>query len=294
VTTILVVDDNALDRTVIGKSVEAAGWSVDFAANGREAFEKLAENAPDLILTDLQMPEMDGLELVRQARSRYPDIPVVLITAFGSEELAVAALQAGASSYVPKRNLHRDLRPALELVLDAAESQRERVRLYEFMTSTQSHFTLGYDPAGTRALVRHFQDTLQMMNVCDAAQARQVGTALNEALRNALDHGNLELSSTLREADDGSYDRLRQQRQQESPYRDRKVHVLTHLSRNEARCVIRDEGCGFDCSALPDPTDPENLLKPCGRGIMLMCAFMDEVTYNDQGNEVTLVKRGAT
>ena len=94
-TTILVVDDNALDRKLMGKSVEAAGWSVEFAENGRQAFEKIGQKVPDLVLTDLQMPEMDGLELVRQTKARFPATPVVLVTAYGSEELAVAALQAG-------------------------------------------------------------------------------------------------------------------------------------------------------------------------------------------------------
>ena len=161
------------------------------------------------------------------------------------------------------------------------------------MTETQSHFTLGYDKAGPRALVAYCQDALQMMNLSDAAKTRQVGTALNEALRNALDHGNLELDSSLREADDGSYERLRHQRQQESPYCDRRVHVETRFSRNEATYIIRDEGPGFDSSALPDATDPDNLLKPCGRGIMLMRTFMDDVTYNNRGNEVTLIKQRA-
>jgi anti-sigma regulatory factor (Ser/Thr protein kinase) len=63
------------------------------------------------------------------------------------------------------------------------------------------------------------------------------------------------------------------------------------VSRTEAKFVIRDEGPGFDPSTLPDPTDPENLLRPCGRGVMLMRTFMNEVTFNDRGNEVTLIWR---
>ncbi len=58
--------------------------------------------------------------------------------------------------------------------------------------------------------------------------------------------------------------------------------------------MIRDEGSGFDRSELPDPTDPENLLKSSGRGVMLMQTFMDEVIFNDRGNEVTLIKRRAS
>ena len=76
-----------------------------YAENGREALTRLQEQAPDLVLTDLHMPEMDGLELVVEVRKSCPLVPIILMTAFGSEEIAIQALQKGAASYVPKRNL---------------------------------------------------------------------------------------------------------------------------------------------------------------------------------------------
>ena len=66
---------------------------------------------------------------------------------------------------------------------------------------------------------------------------------------------------------------------------------MASLSRSQAVFVIRDDGPGFDPSTLPDPTDPEYLERPHGRGLMLMRTFMDEVTYNAAGNEVRMVKR---
>ena len=63
------------------------------------------------------------------------------------------------------------------------------------------------------------------------------------------------------------------------------------LSSCEARFTIRDEGKGFDPSSLPDPTDPENLLKASGRGLLLVRTFMSEVTFNGIGNEITMIKR---
>jgi CheY-like chemotaxis protein len=71
------------------------------AGNGRDALEKIKSAPPDLVVTDLVMPEMDGLELVKEVRRTYPTIPVILMTAHGSEEIAAAALKAGAASYVP-------------------------------------------------------------------------------------------------------------------------------------------------------------------------------------------------
>ena len=71
----------------------------------------------------------------------------------------------------------------------------------------------------------------------------------------------------------------------------RRIRVTAHITPEEMEISIRDEGSGFDPSKLPDPTDPENLDRPCGRGVMLMRAFMDDVRYNETGNEVTLVRK---
>lgn len=291
-TRVLIVDDNPLDLRVAAKLVESEGMETAFARNGREAIDQLATDRPDLLLTDLDMPQVNGLELVREVRRSHPSLPVVLMTARGSEEIAVEALRSGASSYVPKRNLKRDLAETLQMVLAAANVRDERRRLLGLMESTESRFVLGYEPRGPASLVRYCQDALRMMNLCDDAEVVRVGTALTEAIQNAVDHGNLELDSTLREEGDGSgYHELGRRRAAELPYRDRRVYVTARFTPSEATFVIRDEGPGFDPASRPDPTAPENLALSYGRGLMLIHTFMDEVGFNDRGNEITMVQR---
>jgi anti-sigma regulatory factor (Ser/Thr protein kinase) len=118
-----------------------------------------------------------------------------------------------------------------------------------------------------------------------------VAVALEEALNNALYHGNLELTSELREAERQAYRDLVGARLQTAPYRDRRIFVDAKLSRTAVVFTIRDEGRGFDPSQLPDPTGPENLEKASGRGLLLMHTFTDELLFNQVGNEVTLIKR---
>jgi anti-sigma regulatory factor (Ser/Thr protein kinase) len=67
--------------------------------------------------------------------------------------------------------------------------------------------------------------------------------------------------------------------------------VWAQLTHSEATISIRDQGPGFDPKSLPDPTDPENIGKISGRGLLLIRTFMDDVRFNDTGNEITLVKR---
>src|SRR5262245_5394091 len=97
-TRVLVVDDNAEDRLLVGTIVEQnLGWQVAQAKHGKEALALFEREPPDLVVTDLQMPEMGGLELVEALRKKYPLVPVVLMTAFGSEDMAIKALQGGAA-----------------------------------------------------------------------------------------------------------------------------------------------------------------------------------------------------
>lgn len=298
---VLVVDDSPVDRRLASKFLEkrdsappgeeATGFVVLNASNGKEALEIIAREKPDVVVTDMQMPEMSGLDVVLQVRARFPLIPVVVMTAHGSEELAVRALQSGAASYVPKRDLARDLLETVEGVLEAANSKRDRKRLMASLTGTESRFTLDNDPALIPALVTYLKENVFRMSGSDDTGLIQTTMALREALLNAMEHGNLELDSALKEADEHSYHELARTRKTQSPYRERKVHVTARETKEEAVYVIRDEGKGFDTSALPDPTDPANLEKRSGRGLLLMRTFMSEVRHNDIGNEVTLIRR---
>ena len=289
---VLVVDDSAVDRLRTEKILaKDAGLTVSVAANGKEALEHLARGLPDIVLTDMQMPEMDGLQLVEEIRSRYPAVPVILMTAHGSEELAVQALQRGAASYVPKRNLANDLPDTIESVLGVAKANRSQLRLLECLIDTQSHFVLENDAALIPSLIGHLENNLTRMRLCDENGLIRVAVALREALINAIHHGNLEIDSSLREKDEKHYCTLVQERRQQEPYLDRRVHVYAKESHHEAYYVIRDEGPGFDPTSLPDPTDPANLEKVSGRGLLLIRTFMDEVHHNKQGNEITMIKR---
>jgi len=292
VATILVVDDSAVDRLRTEKLLTRnSQLTVVSASNGREALDAIERIVPDLVLTDMQMPEMDGLRLVEEIRAKYPAIPVILMTAHGSEELAVQALQRGAASYVPKRNLAQDLPDTIDSLLDMSRSSRGQQRLLECLLATESQFVLENDASLIPSLIGHLESNLTRMRLCDENGLIRVAVALREALVNAIQHGNLEISSGLREKDDREYYRLVEERRQQEPYQDRRVHLFAKESHREAVYVVRDEGPGFDPATLPDPTDPANLEKVSGRGLLLIRTFMDEVHHNKAGNEITMIKR---
>ena len=291
-TSILVVDDAVVDRRLVGGLLkEDADLDVDYAIHGVEALEKMAHATPELVLTDLIMPEMDGLELVSAIRSNYPSVPVILMTSQGTDEIAVEALQQGAASYVPKRALARSLLATVHRVLALSSREQVHSRLMGCMTRSDCTFSLENDCTLFAPLVTYMQQEITRLGLCDESERTRIGIALEEALVNALYHGNLEVGSELREQNGDAYYALVDRRRSQTPFQERRIHVKATLSRREAQLVVRDEGLGFDPSSLPDPTDPANLEKASGRGVLLMRTFMDDVLYNDRGNVVTLTKR---
>jgi len=289
---VLVVDDSAVERHRVEKLLhKIADLTVLTAANGKEAIALLGREHLDVVLTDMQMPEMDGLQMVEEIRAKFPAVPVVLMTAHGSEEVAVQALQKGAASYVPKRNLAQDLEETIVSVLAISKSSRSQRRLLESLMQTESQFVLENDTTLIPSLIGHLESNLTRMKLCDENGLIRVAVALREAVINAIHHGNLEVPSELREQDEKLYYEKVEERRQQEPYQDRRVHVLARESHREAVYVVRDEGPGFDPTSLPDPLDPANLEKVSGRGLLLIRTFMDEVHHNKRGNEITMVKR---
>ena len=259
--------------------------------SGSDALAKLRETPTDVVLTDLRMPEMDGLDLMRAVRLQYADVPVVLMTAQGSEELAVEALEQGAASYVPKSHLAQMLVDVLQDVLGVVRADRSYERLIRCMARNEFSFTLGNDPTLIGPLVDLAQQICASLGLCDLNGRVRIAAAFEQALLNALFRGNLEIDADVPPADNL---KLVEERRSQSPFAERNVYVDLAISGQEARFVVRDEGPGFDTSSLSSDSKPESLEGASGRGLVLMRTLMDEVTYNDRGNEVTLVKRGET
>ena len=99
---VLVVDDELNMRLVLGAMLKKEGYDVASAADGREALEILKSGRIAVVITDLKMPRIDGMELLRRITEHYPEVPVVMITAHGTVATAVEALKKGALDYVTK------------------------------------------------------------------------------------------------------------------------------------------------------------------------------------------------
>lgn len=289
---VLIVDDQPVDRVLMARIVcRHTGLKVRFAGDGDRALQILSQRAPELLLTDLRIPGTNGLELITRLNRDFAHIPVILVTAEGSEELAVQALLAGASHYVPKRNLSVGLTKALSHVLQLAELEKKRRALVRCLTRRNSRFVLGNDSSLFPSLVDDLVGDLAAQGLGDSSTRIRVGIALHEALSNALYHGNLELDSSLRQEDgERPFYELAEARLAIEPYKSRRIVVDARLERHSVSYRIRDDGPGFDSRSVSLASEPSDEVRIGGRGLLLIRSFMDCVRHNRRGNEILMRK----
>jgi two-component system, NtrC family, response regulator HydG len=118
--TILLVEDDVENRTAMAKILQSAAYDVVEMDNGQSALEHILENDIDILVTDLRLPVMDGVELLKRAKAAHQEIEVILITGYGTVEVAVEAIKEGAYDFITKPIKKAQL---LRTVEKAAERQ---------------------------------------------------------------------------------------------------------------------------------------------------------------------------
>jgi anti-sigma regulatory factor (Ser/Thr protein kinase) len=184
--------------------------------------------------------------------------------------------------------LQEQLLPHVNL---SARPAHERSRLLEQLTDREFVLVIGNDLRMVPLLVDFISQRFVHFLGCSRKTSGQLGVAVGEAVINAIVHGNLEIDSETRDEAGDVYDKQIEARRLDPRFRHRRVRIICQYTDHAGRVTVRDEGPGFDADTVPDPTAEENLSRPYGRGILLIRAFFDDVSYNVKGNSVTMVKR---
>jgi len=158
---ILVVDDDENLRWVLQTQLEDMGYQASTATDGLEALEAIGQSPPSLVLTDLKMPGLSGMDLLDRIRKEYPEVPVVIVTAFGTIQSAVHAMRAGAYDYLTKPIDFEELGLVVERVL-------EHFRLVAEVRSLRASLDRKY---GFENIIGHSKSLLTVLET--AARAAQ-------------------------------------------------------------------------------------------------------------------------
>jgi DNA-binding response OmpR family regulator len=132
---ILVVDDEGANRYSVSKTLQRVGYIVSEAASGEEALEIMNTQTYDVVLTDIRMPGLDGVELLRQIKEESPDVIVILMTAYASLGTAVEALRLGAHDYLIKPSSSQDIRQSVSRGVERAQNLKRRRTLLDAIRS---------------------------------------------------------------------------------------------------------------------------------------------------------------
>lgn len=289
--TVLVIDDEDVIRDLLTEYFAMENFPVLTAKNGQEGVEMFREHRPSIVVTDVRMPGMDGLGVLRAIRREDPEAKVVVMTGFGDGSVAFEALRAGASNYIKKPLSLEELLfivRAHERMIRARK--RQRLPLENLVRETKV-LRLSNDQSQIHPAV--FNVTQGLHAFMPAQDVESVSLALSEALVNGIEHGNLGIgfqqkSTALRES---GYQELLEELVADPSLQEREIQLEYELTPGQAFFRVKDHGDGFDWRNRPDPTDEENLLRENGRGLSIIFLFMDEVGFNESGNEIWMVKK---
>jgi CheY-like chemotaxis protein/anti-sigma regulatory factor (Ser/Thr protein kinase) len=270
---ILVVDDDDTTRLVIRRTLTKAGFSVTEAKDGVEALETLRRRRFDLMLLDVWMPRMTGLDLLTELRSAERAPRVIVMTSDDAPETLLKAVREQAFMYVHKPVEPTKLLQTVREALDAPEPPRIEV------LSARPEWVELMVPCSREAVGRIEVVMAQLETNLPSELRESIGFAFRELLMNAVEWG-------------GGLDPTR------------KVRISCLRAKRMILYRIADPGVGFNIEELPHaaigqpPDDPiahmqvreAKGLRPGGFGLLSVRASVDELLYNEQRNEVVFVK----
>lgn len=293
----LVVDDNPTITRLIELQMNKAGYFCDTAANGEDALQKINKNIFDLVISDISMPGMNGLELLTSIKKKKPHLPVLIITGHATIENAVKALRLGAINFITKPIRFDEVFETINKVIDINKQRKAIHTSAKYLIQEARHFLIPTNELYVSDLATYLTEPLEQISLVDTACRKSVTMAIYETLTNAVEHGNLELDSSIKFSANGgmaAFKKIKEQRMQDPAFASRTVTIQSAITATMAQFTIIDEGEGFDYTALVNPTTEDCIEKPHGRGIFLIQQIFDEVRFNPPGNSITLILRKKT
>jgi len=287
---ILIVEDDFYSRKYLHDLLVLEQYECKAVANGEEGLAMYKQFQPEIIISDIQMPIMNGLEMLEKLRKIKSDVIVIMTTAFGSEEFAIQALRLGANNYLKKPISDHELLPILNKYKAFIDNKSGNDNLTGVII--RNEFSLVFDTnmksisSVAERLVKSIETNF------DNSELTNIELGLVELITNAVEHGNMQITSDEKKealAND-TISQLYIDRMTDPTVASRKVMIDYRYDLTGCQWIISDEGMGFDWESIPNPTRDGNLLELSGRGIFISRFLFDELEYIGGGNIVRVKK----
>jgi len=287
---ILIIDDEDAIRDLLKLALLDNGYHVYEASCGKEGLEIFKENDPDIVLTDVKMPNMSGIEVVKEIKTIKSNADIVIMTGYGTEDTVIDALRAGASNYVKKPISFDELFTILNNIIYNRENEKRYEIVKDVVIYEQKKLVIDNDISKVWGIVN--QILFNIMPIINSKKIDGMKLGLYELIINAIEHGNLcisyeEKTLALR---NGSYLKLITEKSKEANKKAKRVYINCDFNREKFTVEIIDQGKGFNYKELIDINDPGSIMSAHGRGIFLASLYFDKLKYKEPGNRVKLVK----
>ena len=286
----LIAEDTIEVSETLQEFLLKSGHSVFCVNDGEEALKIYNKEEIDGIFCALTLPKLGGLELLNEVKSSNNFCPFVMICPHEDYENALDALKLGACDFLIKTINNQDLERTLDRIISLSEGFNSGDYAKSYLLQETRSLEIGNDFEGVNKIVAFISQDLPNYGILNKEQLFRMNILLKEAIENAIFHGNLAMDSYIRRDNPKLFYKTVLQKRDIEPYNDRKVSINYEISSNSAKYVVRDEGKGFAHADLLDLVDPDNLLQIKGRGLVMIVNFMDEVFWNERGNEITMVR----
>lgn len=290
-THVVVIDDEAPVRNTVEQFLQIKKFEVHTAASGAQGIELVREFRPPIVLTDVMMPQMSGIEVLKAIKGINPETIVVIMTGYSTENLVLEAFQYGASNYLKKPFDFKSFSEVLDQVVRIVRSKQQmrisRSSLLDF--HVQGMIDISADPIRAGDAIGGLINEIKPFINSDDIDSLHMG--LYELVMNSIEHGVFKIGYDLKTQahEDNTLSKIYQERMNSEQYAGW-IHLSFDITPEESRFTVEDSGDGFDVEALPDPTVEETLLMSHGRGVMLTRMIADKLEFNDKGNRALLVK----
>lgn len=290
VTRILIVEDEEVNLRLMEGMLVHLGHQLLLARSGKEALKKINKFQPDIVILDILMPKISGIEVLKHIRTKDTGTIVIMVTASNKEEHAIESLRLGANNYLKKPVNYDDLVPLIHKYNSAIQKKTTERQILNRMISKKLTMEIENDLQLIAKVAKYLAN--ETSSIFSDDDVLSVNIALLELLVNAFEHGNLgidytEKSKAIREK---RLDHLYEERLADSRYNKRKIHIEFTLEKDFCEWIISDEGDGFDISHFSilseDVRDNEH-----GRGIFISKMHLDELEYLDNGKKVRALKK---
>lgn len=290
---VLVVDDEPSLHAMVLRFLSMNHYEAQSASSGKEALQMIEDEEFQIVLTDIKMPEMNGITLMKMAKAIKPELLFIVMTGFGSLDSAIEAMKLGAINFIKKPINMVELVKTMKRAEALLVPRNFNIHVQRYIRREEGSIEMSALEVSqnTEYLSAFFAAKLEGYGF-SPAEIDNIRMALFESLNNSIEHGSLQLNKAFKQQDEMErYQDFLSERDEllkDPLLGGKKIQIGFEFSESRFSLQVSDTGSGFDTKDLMGKIRGEEAVADSSRGLFLIDHLADEVSFNEKGNEIRM------